>query len=42
VAAQVSAGERLDRVLVFPPTTGDDFITHLAMSLVPPRDLARE
>jgi hypothetical protein len=30
------AGE-LDRVMVFPPTTADDFITHLAMSLAPPR-----
>lgn len=39
VAAQTSlAGERLDRVMAFPPTTAGDFITHLAMSLVPPRD----
>jgi hypothetical protein len=39
VAAQTSlGGERLDRVMVFPPTTADDFIAHLAMSLVPPRD----
>lgn len=39
VAAQTSlAGERLDRVMVYPPSTADDFITHLAMSLVPPRD----
>jgi hypothetical protein len=39
VAAQISrSGDRLDRVMVFPPTTGDDFITHLAMSLRPPRD----
>jgi hypothetical protein len=39
VAAQTSyAGERLDRVMVYPPTTGGDFIAHLAMSLVPPRD----
>ena len=38
VAAQTSfAGERLDRVMVFSPTTADDFIAHLAMSLVPPR-----
>jgi len=38
VAAQTSlAGERLDRVMAFPPTAGD-FITHLAMSLVPPRE----
>lgn len=38
VAAQTSgAGERLDRVMVFPPTTESDLITHLAMSLVPPR-----
>ena len=41
VAAQTSlAGERLDRVMVFPPTTADDFIAHLAMSLVPLRDRA--
>jgi hypothetical protein len=39
VAAQTSRdGERLDRVMVFPPTTESDFIAHLAMSLVPPRD----
>jgi len=39
VAAQISlAGERLDRVMVYPPSTADDFIAHLAMSLVPPRD----
>jgi len=39
VAAQTSlAGERLDRVMAFPPTTAGDFITHLAMSLVPPRE----
>ena len=39
VAAQTSlAGERLDRVMVFPPTTAEDFIAHLAMSLVPPRE----
>jgi hypothetical protein len=39
VAAQTSlAGERLDRVMAFPPTTADHFITHLAMSLVPPRE----
>lgn len=39
VAAQTSlGGERLDRVMVFPPTTADDFIAHLAMSLVPARD----
>jgi hypothetical protein len=38
VAAQTSrAGERLDRVMVFPPTTESHFIAHLAMSLVPPR-----
>lgn len=42
VAAQISAGERLDRVLVFPPSTGDDFIAHLAMSLAPPRDQPHE
>lgn len=39
VAAQTSqAGERLDRVMAYPPTTAGDFITHLAMSLVPPRE----
>lgn len=39
LAAQTSlAGERLDRVMMFPPTTADDFIEHLAMSLVPPRE----
>jgi hypothetical protein len=39
VAAQTSfAGERLDRVMAFPPTTADDFIAHLAMSLAPPRE----
>jgi hypothetical protein len=39
VAAQTSeAGERLDRVMAFPPTTAGDFIAHLAMSLRPPRD----
>ena len=39
VAAQTSlGGERLDRVMMFPPTTAGDFIAHLAMSLVPPRD----
>ena len=39
VAAQTSlAGERLDRVMVFPPTTAGHFIAHLAMSLIPPRD----
>lgn len=37
VAAQVSRAGELDRVMVFPPTTADDFITHLAMSLAPPR-----
>ena len=38
VAAQTShAGEQLDRVMVFPPTTAGDFIAHLAMSLAPPR-----
>jgi hypothetical protein len=43
VAEQTSrAGERLDRVMAFPPTTADDFIAHLAMSLVPPRDRPRE
>jgi hypothetical protein len=43
VAAQTShAGERLDRVMVFPPTTAGDFIAHLAMSLVPPRDQPRD
>jgi hypothetical protein len=42
VAAQTSqAGEQLDRVMVFPPTTAGDFIAHLAMSLVPPRDQPR-
>jgi hypothetical protein len=41
VAAQTSrAGERLDRVMVFPPTTESDFITHLAMSLMAPRERA--
>lgn len=41
VAAQTSlGGERLDRVMVFPPTTANDFIAHLAMSLVPSRDPA--
>jgi hypothetical protein len=39
IAAQTSAaGERLDRVMAFPPTTAGDFITHLAMSLRPPRE----
>jgi hypothetical protein len=39
VATQSSAtGERLDRVMAYPPTTAGDFITHLAMSLVPPRE----
>jgi hypothetical protein len=43
VAAQIShAGDRLDRVMVFPPTTAGDFIAHLAMSLVPPRDQPRD
>lgn len=43
VAAQISlAGERLDRVMAFPPTTAGDFITHLAMSLVPPRERAKD
>ena len=43
VAAQTSfAGERLDRVMVFPPTTADDFIAHLALSLVPPRERQAE
>ena len=43
VAAQTSrAGERLDRVMVYPPSTADDFIAHLAMSLVPPRDRAMD
>ena len=38
VAAQTShAGEQLDRVMVFPPSTAGDFIAHLAMSLAPPR-----
>ena len=37
VVAQVSRAGELDRVMVFPPTTADDFITHLAMSLAPPR-----
>jgi hypothetical protein len=38
-ATQASpTGERLDRVMAFPPTTAGDFITHLAMSLVPPRE----
>jgi len=39
VAAQTSlGGARLDRVMAFPPTTADDFIAHLVMSLVPLRD----
>jgi hypothetical protein len=39
MAAQISlGGARLDRLLVFPPTTADDFIAHLVMSLVPLRD----
>jgi hypothetical protein len=39
VAAQTShAGEQLDRVMVFPPTTAGDFIAHLAMSLAAPPD----
>jgi len=43
LAAQISlAGERLDRVMMFPPTTADDFIEHLAMSLVPPRERPME
>lgn len=43
VAAQIShAGEQLDRVMVFPPTTAGDFIAHLAMSLSPPRGRARD
>lgn len=43
MAVQTSlAGERLDRVMVFPATTADDFIAHLAMSLVPPRDQPRQ
>ena len=43
VAAQTSlGGARLERVMVFPPTTADDFIAHLAMSLVPPRDRPRD
>ena len=42
VAVQTSrAGERIERVMVFPPTTAGDFIAHLAMSLVPPREPAR-
>lgn len=39
LAAQISlAEERLDRVMMFPPTTAPHFIAHLAMSLVPPRE----
>lgn len=42
VAAQTShAGEQLDRVMVFPPDTGGDFVTHLAMSLASPRQRPR-
>jgi hypothetical protein len=41
VAAQTSAGEQLDRVMAFPPTTADHFITHLAMSLAPPPSSSR-
>lgn len=39
VAMQTSlAGERVDRVMVFPPMAAEDFVTRLALSLAPPRE----